>query len=64
MKRIQAIRDSAVLAALTAVLLAMLPGCAGVSMSQLSHSFRLGMRQKLTEFPADRPPIATLNETH
>jgi hypothetical protein len=64
MKRIQAIFDSAVLAALTGVLLAMLPGCAGVSMSQLSHSFRLGMRQKPTELPADRPLIATPNESH
>lgn len=64
MKRIQAILDSAFLAALTGILLAMLPGCAGVSMSQLSHSFRLGMRQKPTQLPADRPPIATPNESH
>lgn len=64
MKRFQAILDSAFLAALTGIVLAMLPGCAGVSMSQLSHSFRLGMRQKPVEHSTPAQPITTNHTVH
>ena len=64
MKRIQAILDSAFLAALTGVILAMLPVCAGVSMSQLRHLFRLGMRQTPVDRSAAIPPIGKATESH
>jgi|GEM_PF-2177620 len=60
MKRLQAILDSAVLATLTGVLLATLPGCAGVSMSQLSPSFWECARRRQSFRPiVRRSPLTT-----